>query len=202
MNAVFAGSLDAFAPAAAAAGVIRATRVCVVATAAAFRGPDEAVEQVRSLLAATGATISAVSAIDRASAIDSSTVAEVRSADVVILVEGAALHARSVWRRTALGDALNEATLLCVGTTGSVLGATMIDPRGGAPTTGLGFFDDVVLSVPAGPEQTQRTRELAGESLLVELGRRSVVAFDGRWRVVVGDDLVVTRAGRAASLSD
>ena len=200
LNAVFAGSLDGLDAAVAAAGADPATRVCVVATAAAFRGPDEAFEQIRELLDPS-ATIIAVTAIDRASANDPAVVAMVENAELVILVDGAPLHARSVWRNSALGHALADAALLCVGSTGSVLGETMIDPRGGAPTTGLGLFDDVVVSVRASPEQTQRTRGLLSRALLVELGRRSVVVFDGHWRVVVGDDLVVTRAGVPTSLS-
>lgn len=202
MNAVFAGSLSALDTALDAAGVTSATRVCIVATAAAFRGPDEAIEQIRSALSSSGASVSAVTAISRQSAGDPAIVSAVETADLVLLADGAALHARSVWRQSALGDALAHCALVCVGSTGSVLGETMIDPRGGAPTTGLGFFRGVVVSVPASSEQTQRTRDLLAQEVLIELGPRSVVAFDGRWRVVAGDDLVVTRAGMTTSLED
>ncbi len=54
----------------------------------------------------------------------------------------------------------------------------------------------MVVTVAAGVEQTLRTRSLLGQSAtLVELGQRSVVSFDGQWRVVVDDDLSVTRDG-------
>jgi hypothetical protein len=201
LNAIFVGSLDAWDDAVTFAGVPPATRVCVLATAAAFQGPREAIERVRTLLAPTGATTIGVEAISRAGANDLAVVESVTSADLVVLVDGAVLHARSVWRGSALGAALASARLLAIGSVGTVLGGTMIDPRGGAPTTGLGLFDDVVLSVPAGAEQTQRTQGLLGrELILVELGPRSVVAFDGTWRVVARDDLVITRAGEPASL--
>jgi hypothetical protein len=201
LNAIFVGSLDAWDDVVAIARVVPGERVCVLATAAAFQGPDEAIERVRTLLTPSGATIIAVAATSRADANDRAIVESVTSADLVVLVDGAVLHARSVWRGSELGAALASARLLALGSVGTVLGATMIDPRGGAPTTGLGLFDDVVLSVPAGAEQTQRTRGLLGEELiLVELGPRSVVVFDGTWRVVAGDDLVVTRAGEPASL--
>ena len=201
LNAIFVGSLDAWDDAVAIAGVAPTARVCVLATAAAFQGPREAIERVRALLAPTGATIIGVEAISRADANDLAVVESVTSADLVVLVDGAVLHARSVWRGSELGAALASARLLALGSVGTVLGETMIDPRGGAPTTGLGLFNDVVLSVPAGAEQTQRTQGLLGRDLiLVELGPRSVVAFDGTWRVVARDDLIVTRAGEPASL--
>jgi hypothetical protein len=200
LNATFVGSLDALrAPQ--VRDVTSATRICVLATAAAFRGPAQAIAEALDMPVWAGATITGVEAIDRRSANDAAVLEEVTSADLVVLVEGAALHARSVWRASALGDVLGASRLVAVGSVGSVLGATMIDPRGGAPTTGMGLFDDVVLSVPAGAEQTQRTQDLLGaRHTLVELGARSVVTYDGTWRVLVDEDLVVTCAGVATSL--
>lgn len=200
MNATFVGSLDALrAPQ--VRDVTSVQRVCVLATAAAFRGFGEAIAEVLALPVWGDATLTGVEAIDRLSANDVAVLDEVASADLVVLVEGAALHARSVWRASALGDVLAASRLVAVGSVGSVLGATMIDPRGGAPTTGMGLFDDVVLSVRAGVEQTLRTRDLLGtRHTLVELGPRSVVTYEGTWRIRVGEDLVVTRAGVPTSL--
>ncbi|MDH2904461.1 MAG: hypothetical protein PXZ08_11030 [Actinomycetota bacterium] len=200
LSATFVGSLGALGT----TGVMDAgplTRVCVLATAAAFRGPDAAIDEVLNLGVWGGAAVSGVAAIDRRSANDVAVLDVVNGADLVVLTDGAVLHARSVWRGTALGEALTRSRLVAVGSVGSVLGATMIDPRGGAPTTGMGLFDDVVLSVAAGAEQTTRTRELLGSRYtLVELGARSVLHFDGSWHTRVSDDLVVTRGGRATSL--
>lgn len=199
-SATFVGSLDALRSPF-VTDVIVASRVCVLATAAAFRGPDEAIAEALAVPVWGDATLIGVAAIDRRSANDAAVVDEVASADLVVLVDGAALHARSVWRATALGDVLGTSRLLALGSVGSVLGATMIDPRGGAPTTGMGFFDDVVLSVPAGAEQTLRTQDLLGSRYtLVELGARSVLTYEGTWTIRVSDDLVVTRAGETTSL--
>ena len=200
LNATFVGSLDALrAPQ--VRDVTSVQRVCVLATAAAFRGLGEAIAEVLALPVWGDATLTGVEAIDRLSANDVTVLDEVASADLVVLVEGAALHARSVWRASALGDVLAASRLVAVGSVGSVLGATMIDPRGGAPTTGMGLFDDVVISVRAGVEQTLRTRDLLGtRHTLVELGPRSVVTYEGTWRIRVGEDLVVTRAGVPTSL--
>jgi hypothetical protein len=199
---IFVGSLDALERGVAALGAVATARTCVVATAAAFRGVDDAIAEIRGRMGPNGAAVRAVGAGDRASASDPDVVAQVATADVVILSDGAPLHARLVWRHSALGDVLANSTLVCVGSVGSVVGATMIDPRGGAPTTGLGLFDGVVVAVRSSADQSRRTRGLLVHQpqTLVELGPRSVVAFDGRWRVVVSDDLEVTRAGVATVL--
>ena len=199
VRAVFVGSLDALDEALDRT-VSSPSSVCVLATAAAFRGVDEALEEVRGRLIARGATVHAIPGTDRASASDDDIVARVASSDVVVLLDGAPLHARSVWRNSPLVAALAASTLVCVGATGSVLGATMIDPRGGAPTTGLGLFSDVVVGVAVSVEQSARTRLLVGDQTLVELGRGTVVEYDGHWNVVDGRDLVVTRDGASVEL--
>ena len=96
--------------------------------------------------------------------------------------------------RNAFGDAINAAaTLVAIGAVASVLGEVMIDPRGGAPTTGLGYRGGAALSVPASEEQMARTRSLLRDVALVVIGPSGVVHHDGeRWRVVAGD-VVVTR---------
>ena len=199
-RATFVGSLSALRSPD-VTDVVSASRNCVLATAAAFRGPAAAIAEVLAEPVWGDASITSIAAIDRRSANDAAVVDEVSAADLVVLVDGAPLHARSVWRGSALGDALGAARLVVLGSVGSILGATMIDPRGGAPTTGMGLFDDVVLSVPAGSEQTVRTQVLLGSRYtLVELGARSVLTYEGTWRIRVGEDLVVTRAGVAASL--
>ncbi len=196
----FAGSLAALrAPGTLAP--IRGSRICVVATAAAFRGPELAVAEVRDLGVWGEAELRMIAALDRRSSHDDATLAEVAAADLVLLLDGAALHARSVWRGSPLVEVMGTKSIVATGSVGSVLGATMIDPRGGAPTTGVGLFDGVVLTVPASAEQMSRTRDLVGaDQTLVELGPHAVVAYDGTWRVIVADDLVVTRAGVATGL--
>ena len=199
VRAVFVGALEALDEALDRT-LTSSSSVCVLATAAAFRGVDEALEEVRGRLIARGATVHAIPGTDRASASDDDIVARVVSSDVVVLLDGAPLHARSVWRNSPLAAALAASTLVCIGATGSVLGETMIDPRGGAPTTGLGLFTDVVVGVAVSVEQSARTRVLVGHQTLVELGRDTVVEYDGHWKVVDGRGLVVTRDGVSVEL--
>jgi hypothetical protein len=69
----------------------------------------------------------------------------------------------------------------------------MIDPRGGAPTTGLGFRGGAALCLPASDEQMTRTRDLLRDVTLVVIGPSGIVRHDGtEWSVVAGD-VVATR---------
>jgi len=82
---------------------------------------------------------------------------------------------------------------VAIGAVASVLGEVMIDPRGGAPTTGLGYRRGAALSLPASDEQMARTRTLLRDVALVAIGPSGVVHHDGeQWRVLCGD-VVVTR---------
>ncbi len=98
---------------------------------------------------------------DRAGAAEPYFAQRVAAADVVVLIDGSALHARSVWRDTPVGARdRRRATGGRVGSVASVLGEVMVDPRGGAPTTGLGYRHGPVLCAPASGEQLARTRSL------------------------------------------
>ena len=194
MNITFVGSLDGLASPL-LVRVRSVERVCVLATAAAFRGASLAIDEVNAMGIWAKVPVG-VEAIDRASAHDAALVETVKSCSLIVMVEGAALHARSVWRSTPLAQVLAVSSLIAVGSVGSVLGATMIDPRGGAPTTGLGFFEDVVVGLRATSEQTTRTRDLLGEShTLVELGPHSIVHYAGDWRALMSEGLEITRNG-------
>ncbi len=113
--------------------------VVIVPTAAAFIGVAEAASQTTAVFDDLDARIEALMVSDRAATGDQRNVDRLTRADLVVLCDGSSLHARSVWRDNAFGEALNAASLLvAVGAVASVLGEVMIDPRGGAPTTGLG----------------------------------------------------------------
>ncbi len=120
----------------------------------------------------------------------------VRDADLVVLSDGSALHAKSVWRATLVGEAIRESRrIVAVGSVASVFGDVMIDPRGGAPTIGLGYVSGLVIGMGASDDQLARTRSLLGEDVaFAVLGPQGVVHFDGtNWRVASGD--VVTTRG-------
>ncbi len=176
--------------------------VVVVATAAAFTGMPEAAIAVAEVSEPFGYRVEALMVADRAGADEPYFAQRITSADLVVLCDGSPLHARSVWRHTALGGAIGQASrLVAIGSVASVLGAVMIDPRGGAPTTGLDYRSGVAIAAPASDEQLMRTRSLmAADVPLVVLGPLGVVSHDGvRWRVLT-DDVVVTRGHDIAGL--
>lgn len=177
--------------------------VVVVTTPAAFTGEAAAALAVAGALEGADLTVEALMAPDRAAAQEPYFARRVLESDVAVLVDGAALHARSVWRATPLGEALREARYLAaVGAGASVLGTHMVDPRGGAPTTGLGIVDGLVIGVAAPPDQLTRTRQLLGSTApLAMLGPGSAVLWEvGRWRVLRPEGLEVTLGDEALTL--
>jgi len=175
--------------------------VVIVPTGAAFTSMVEASVATSTPFETRGARVEALMIADRSSNDEAHFVARLHQADVVVLAEGSALHARSVWRASAVGDALASARcLIAVGTTASVLGSTMIDPRGGAPTTGLGYREGLVITTSASSEQLTRTRTLLEDSLVLAVvgPTGAVIMQDSRWRS--RGDVLVTRANVVVSL--
>jgi len=177
--------------------------VVVLPTAAAFVGAAEASVAVARVCEGFDARVEALMVGDRASANEPYFAQRISEADLVVLCDGSALHARTVWRHSPVGEALAAArSIAAVGSVASVLAGVMIDPRGGAPTTGLGLIEGVAFSPPSSDDQLARTRKLvAKEIALVVLGPRGVLRHaDGEWTVLEGDDVVVTRGEDVAVL--
>jgi hypothetical protein len=194
------GSLGALGDCVARGDLLEVTSdsdVVILPTAAAFIGATEAAIELTMLFEAGGARVEALMQVDRSSSGEPYFAQRTREADIVVLADGSPLHAKSVWHQTPIGEALRDATLVVtIGSVGSVLFETMIDPRGGAPTTGLGYREGLVVTTSASDEQLSRTRTLLGDdAVLVVLGESGVLHGDGaRWRVVSGD--VTTTRGR------
>ena len=176
--------------------------VVVLPSAAAFTGVPEACVAIAEVCNEFAVRVEALMVTDRASTNEPYFAQRLRQADLVVLADGSSLHARTTWRNSPVGDALKQArNLAALGSVASVLGEVMIDPRGGAPTIGLGLFDDVMFTQPASDEQLVRTRSLVDPALaLVVLGPRGVIAHDERWRVVCADGVVVTRGQELSEL--
>lgn len=170
--------------------------VVIVPTAAAFTGADRAAIDVAAVLDAFDVRVEALMVTDRAASAQEYFARRVGEADLVVLCDGSALHARAAWRDTALGEAIRAAPrIVAIGAVAGVLGEVMIDPRGGAPTNGLGYRQGVAITTAASDEQLVRTRRLlAPEVTLVVLGVNSVLAGDdATWRLVRDEGAVVTR---------
>lgn len=176
--------------------------VVILPTAAAFTGAEAAAIELAGLIEDHGARVEALMNIARASSEEPYFAERLRAANVVVLSDGSALHARSVWHESLVGRALGEARdVVAIGAVASALSDVMIDPRGGAPTNGLGYVSGLVIGVPESEEQLARTRELLGEGLtLAILGPSGVVHFDGeKWRAVTSD-VVVTKGATSVEL--
>ncbi len=171
------------------------TTVVLLPTAAAFTGVTQAAIELAGPFETREARVEALMLIDRASSDEPSFARRVADADVVVLSDGSALHARGAWLDTAVGEAIRHAqTLIAVGSAASVLGETMIDPRGGAPTLGLGYRLGLAITVPENDEQLARTRGLLGDrEVLAVLGRSGILHHDGVAWTVVDGDVVTTR---------
>ncbi len=156
------------------AGSIRALRdwtappgpVAVVGSAAAFRGLDVALEEVRQELG--DVDLEWYSATTRADVEALSTVPEPAW---WLLLEGSPLHARALWRHSALSERwrLAPGPVVAIGTSSTVLGDVMVDPRGGAPTSGVGLFRGRVISLALSESVETRTRQLLGTQNTLEI---------------------------------
>jgi hypothetical protein len=174
--------------------IVEYADVVIVPTAAAFVGVTKAVLLTSAVFDEFDVRLEALMVSDRAATTDPYWTDRLTSADLVVLCDGSPLHARSVWRANPFGDAIAAAaTLVAIGAVSSVLGDVMIDPRGGAPTTGLGYRSGAALCLIASDDQMVRTRSLLSDVALVALGPTGIVHHDGdRWRVIAGE-VVVTR---------
>src|ERR1700677_1533972 len=108
--------------------------VVIVPTASAFSGAEAAAVQLADLFEGRGAKVEALMNVSRDSSDEPYFAQRVRDADLVVLSDGSALHAKSVWHGTLVGEAIRECrSVVAVGSVASVLSDVMVDPRGGAP---------------------------------------------------------------------
>ena len=107
------GSLDALVTVTGAGGVAELAGdadVVIVPTAAAFTGLAEAAWGVAQALAALEVRAEALMVADRTAAAEAHFVRRLGEADLVVLCDGSALHARSVWRETPVGRPMPRLT--------------------------------------------------------------------------------------------
>lgn len=178
------GSLDALGDLLATQSPGALGAVVVIATAAAFAGTTAAANAVVATLGDRASESSVLELANRTATTAPDVEAVLVGADTVVLCDGAVLHARSVWRQSVVQTVLASKSILAIGAVGSVLGQVMIDPRGGAPTTGMGFFADVAITTSTSEDEVERSRSLVGSSVrLLRLGGDAIVHYEqGRWR--------------------
>jgi cyanophycinase len=185
--------------------------VLVLPTAAAYWHPERAVQTAASYFAALGASIKACMVLGRADAEDKANAGMVRAAAFVYLAGGSVLHLRSVLKSSSVWEALVEAwgagAVLAGSSAGAmVLGDTMVDPRGGALTLGLGLLPQLAVLPHASTwseEKTHRTVRLASRGLRIAAVDEQTALLrgpDGQWRQVGQGNVTVWLDGHPVGL--
>lgn len=146
--------------------------VLILPTASAFVGPQAVGEAVVEWLSANEVSALVLDVVTRQDASDQIVAERVRSARAVMATDGTALHLRTTLKSTPVLDAVlaaidSGALLIASGASASVMSDPMIDPRGGAPTTGLGPLRSFCVVDPDDDEMLERTLGLVPEALPV-----------------------------------
>jgi cyanophycinase len=185
--------------------------VLVLPTAAAYQRPERALETASAYFARLGARVSACMVLRRADAEDRSLAGQVRAAHFVYLAGGSVLHLRSVLKSSPVWDALVETwsggAVLAGSSAGAmVLGDTMVDPRGGALTLGLGLLAPLAVLPHASDwseEKTHRTVKLASGGLrIAAIDERTALVRDsvGAWAKLGAGEVTVWLDGQRAGV--
>ena len=187
--------------------------VLVLPTAAAFEHPERAIETAVSYFSRLGASVQPCMVLRRTDAEDPDLARKVRDAPFVYLAGGSVLHLRSVLKASLVWDALVAAWAGGAALAGSsagamVLGDTMVDPRGGALTLGLGLLTPLAVLPHASnwsEEKTHRTVKLASGGLrIAAIDERTALvrSGDGSWSKLGGGEVTVWVDGRPGGLGE
>jgi len=170
--------------------------VLVLPTAAAYEHPQRAVETAREWFARFGAEVAPLMVLSRRDALEEATADRIRSAPFIYLSGGSPMHLRSVLKDTPAWSALVEAWRAGAVVAGSsagamVLGDSMVDPRGGALTLGLGLVARVAFM----PHYDTWSEEKAHRTVQLATGHLRIAAVDERTALVRSPEGNWTAAG-------
>jgi cyanophycinase len=190
----------------------RRPEVLIVPTAAAFEHPERAVTTATGWFATLGGTAHGLMVLGRADAEDAANAEAARTAPFVYFGGGSPLHLRSVLKDSvvwvALADAWRAGAVLAASSAGAmVLGDSMVDPRGGALTLGLGLVHGLAVMPHANtwsPEKARRTVELAtGHLRIAAIDERTALVWkpEEGWSVAGAGGVSVYVDGQPADLS-
>jgi cyanophycinase len=149
--------------------------VLILPTAAAYERPEAAVATATRRYGSLGAKVTGCMVLSRHDAEDHDLAKMVREARFIYLSGGSPLHLRATLKSSRVFRALREAFASGALIAGSSAGAMalsdpMIDPRGGAFTTGLGLVRGLCVVPHATEERTvqfERTLSLATDGTVV-----------------------------------
>ena len=184
-------------------------RVAIIPMASAFEQPEAAVMAVGGWLHPLGAEVEGLMASSRADADLDELAQRLDDADAAYLCDGSALHLRTTLKATVLFDRLlalldRGGLLVASGEAATVLCNPMVDPRGGAPTVGLGPVTGFTVVPHVGDDmddpnadKLQRTVDMAPRELpVVALRRRTgLICHPDGTVSALGDELPVAYRG-------
>lgn len=185
--------------------------VVVLPTAAAYEHPERAVETARAWFGRFGASVKESMILSRADALDEGAAEQLRGARFIYLSGGSPMHLRSVLKDTPAWSAIVEAwragAVLAGSSAGAmVLGDSMVDPRGGALTLGLGLLERIAV-LPHydtwSEEKAHRTVQLAtGHLRIAAIDERTALVRDpdGTWCAVGAGEVTIFVDARPASI--
>jgi cyanophycinase len=185
--------------------------VLVLPTAAAYEHPARAVATAQTWFATFGATAVGLDLVARPHAFDETLVARLKEARFIYLGGGSPMHMRSVLKDSPAWDALvgawHSGAVIAGSSAGAmVLGESMVDPRGGALTLGLGLISGVAVlphSDAWSEEKTHRTVQLAtGHLRIAAVDEQTALIRDpsGKWSVEGAGQVSVFVDARPAGL--
>jgi cyanophycinase len=124
--------------------------VVVLPTAAAFEHPGRVEERAAAYFGDLGVAVRTLPVLHRTEAEDPEVAATVRAARFLYIADGSPLHLRSVFKGSALFEAIlaayhGGAVLAASGAGATLLCDPMVDPRGGAYTVGLGVVQGLAV---------------------------------------------------------
>ncbi len=163
--------------------------VLVLPTAAAYEHPARAVETAKRWFSSFGADTSGLMILARPDAFDSDLVARLASSRFTYIGGGSPIHLRSVLKDTPAWSALvaswrNGAVLAGSSAGAMVLGDSMVDPRGGALTLGLGLLERLAVL----PHYDTWSQEKARRSVSLATGHLRIAAIDERTALIRDPD--------------
>jgi cyanophycinase len=170
--------------------------VTVLPTAAAYEHPERAVRAAQEWFASFGAEARGLMILGRGDAADPGLAGELAASRFVYLGGGSPMHLRSVLKATPAWDALVMAWRAGAVVAGSsagamVLGQSMVDPRGGALTLGLGLIQGVAVL----PHYDTWSEEKAHRTVQLATGHLRIAAIDERTALIRHPDGSWTSAG-------
>lgn len=170
--------------------------VVVLPTAAAYEHPQRAVDTARDWFARFGATVAGVMVLSRRDAQDREAADRLRAARFIYLSGGSPMHLRSVLKDTPVWSAVVEAwragAVLAGSSAGAmVLGDSMVDPRGGALTLGLGLLERIAVL----PHYDTWSEEKAHRTVQLATGHLRIAAIDERTALIRDPDGTWCAAG-------